>query len=302
MPTPEKPARSWLDVCITLLAGLAGLYLLGQLGVVALLVAVSLPDPGRTEVFSEVPAWTTTTEVYLRNRTAAPLRVALTVARPAAAPDSVWWPLELSPEAVGQALALRDSLVIQGLHYPLPTPLLLPGTADTLIDANFDDSLPRALIHHKRYNNRPSVYMHTHRHFISPPELDPAVRLRNVPGAPDSLRLVLALTPGDSLRVARRRTSYFFNETGRLLATDGENMPYSPPYSPLDATPPYREPYDRPYPAPYRPPTVRLQWVDAWGRVRRQRPPLAALLRLPEAGATLPSAGQHLVRRYWDCR
>lgn len=300
MPLPEKPVRNWLNACRTLLAWLAGLYFLGKLSVLAVLIAVSLPDPSRTEMFAEVPAWSTTTELYLRNRTATPLRVALTVARPALLPDTVWWPLAISPEAVGQALALHDSLAAHGLHYPLPAPLLLPGTADTLIDANFDDSLPRALIHHKRYNNRASVHEHTHRQFISPPDAGQAGRLRRVPGAPDSLRLVLA--PGDSLRVARRRTNYFFDETGTLLAMDGEKEPYSPPYHPLDATPPYREPYDMPYPTSCRPPTMWVQWVDGRGRVRQQRPPLVALLRLPEAATTLPSAGYRLVRRYWDCR
>jgi hypothetical protein len=302
MPLPEKPARNWLNACRTLLAWLAGLYFLGKLSVLAVLIAVSLPDPSRTEMFAEVPAWSTTTELYLRNRTATPLRVVLTVARPALLPDTVWWPLAISPEAVGQALALHDSLAAHGLLYPLPAPLLLPGTADTLIDANFDDSLPRALIHHKRYNNRASVHEHTHRQFISPPDAGQAGNLRRVPGAPDSLRLVLALAPGDSLRVARRRTNYFFDETGTLLATDGEKEPYSPPYHPLDATPPYREPYDMPYPTSCRPPTMWVQWVDGRGRVRQQRPPLVALLRLPEAATTLPSAGYRLVRRYWDCR
>ncbi|MDJ0363965.1 hypothetical protein QMK33_02285 [Hymenobacter sp. H14-R3] len=96
MPLPEKPARSWLDVLMTLLAGLAGLCLLGYLGVVALLIAVSLPDANnRRELAPEhltpaLPEWTTTTGIYLRNRTAAPLRVVLTVARPALQPDTVW--------------------------------------------------------------------------------------------------------------------------------------------------------------------------------------------------------------------
>lgn len=139
---------------------------------------------------------------------------------------------------------MRDSLVTQGLCYPLTAPLLLPGTADTLIDANFDERLPRALIHHKRYNNRASVHEHTYRHVISPPSASQAGSLRRVPGAPDSLCLVLTLAPGDSLLVARRQTNYFFNETGALLATDGEKVPYAPPYRPMDATPLYREPYE----------------------------------------------------------
>lgn len=302
MPLPGKPARNWLNVCMTLLLTLAVLFSLRKLSVLAILIAVSLPIPSLTEMETMAPAWSTTTELYLRNRTVAPLRVALTVVRPALLPDTVWWPLAISPEAVGQAQAVHDSLVTQGLCYPLPAPLLLPGTADTLSDANFDESLPRALIHHKRYNNRVSVHEHTYRHFISPPSASQAESLRRVPGAPDSLCLMLTLAPGDSLLVARRQTNYFFNETGALLATDGEKVPYAPPYRSLDATPLYREPYEGPYPAPYRPPTVRVQWVDGRGRVRQQRPPLVALLRLPEAVITLPSAGTHLVRRYWDCR
>ena len=297
MQLPENPILRVIAILCAVGLGMMGLGYLGTLG---LLIAVSLP--GSTELISLGPEWTTTTEIYLRNRTAAPLRVELTMARPALRPDSVWWPVEVSPEAVGQALALHDSLVAQGIYYLLPAPLLLPGTADTLIDANFDESLPRALIHHKRYNNRASVYEHTHRHFISPPDASQAGSLRRVPGAPDSLCLVLALAPGDSLRVARRRTNYFFDETGTLLAMDGERNPYSPPYHPLDATPLYWEPYNMPYPTSHRPPTVRVQWVDGRGHVRQQRPPLAALLRLPEAATTLPSAGYRLVRRYWDYR
>lgn len=299
MQLPENPILRVFAVIFATIIGVIGLGYVGRyVGVIVLLIAVSLPNG--TELHSLGPERTTTTDIYLRNRTAAPMRVVLTVPRSALQPDSVWWPVAISPEAVGQALALHDSLVAQGLHYPLLAPLLLPGTADTLIDANFDESLPRALIHHKRYNNRPSTHEHTHRHFISPPESGQAVGLRSVPGAPDSLHLVLALAPGDSLRIARRRVNYFLNETGMLLAMDGEEAPYSPPYSPLDAAPPRQQPYDGP--PPYCPPTVRVQWIDAQGRVRQQRPPLGALLRLPDAGVTLPTVGHRLVRRYWDYR
>jgi hypothetical protein len=294
MQLPENPI---LRVFAVIFAIGFGVVALGYLGVIGLLIAVSLPNG--TKYLSTAPAQTATTEIYLRNRTSAPMRVVLTVARPALQPDSVWWPVAISPEAVGQALALHDSLVAQGMYYPLPVPLLLPGTADTLIDKNFDDSLPRFLLQHKRYNNRPSVYEHTHRHFISPPELGPQEPgLHSVPGAPDSLRLVLDVLPDSSLRVARRRVAYFTDEAGASTALEGPGWPYPGPELHAD---------DGPGPPPsamrYRPLAIRVQWRDTQGRWQQQRPPLAALLQLPEAEVTLPGVSQRrLVQRYWDYR
>ena len=138
----------------------------------------------------------------------------------------------------------------------------------------------------------------SHRSFSSPPELGQQVGLRRVPGAPDSLRLVLNLPPDSSLRVARRRVAYFTNEAGASTALEDPDGP---------ALAPERQPGDGPVPPPaamrYRPPTIWVQWRDAQGRWQQQRLPLAALLQLPEAEVTLPGATQRrLVRRYWDYR
>jgi hypothetical protein len=299
MKLPENPI---LRIFAVIFAVVFGVVALGYVGVVGLLIAVSLPDPSRTELVLTPPAWTATTDIYLRNRMAVPLRVELTLARPATRPDTVWWPVAISPEAVGQALALRDSLVTQGLYYPLPAPLLLLGTVDTLIDKNFDDSLPRSLLHHKRYNSKYSASAHAGRRSISQPELGREVGLHNVPGAPDSLRLVLDLLPDSTLRVARRQVAYFDDAAGTgtstaLTAREGDNWPYL-----LDARQVDEGPAVPPAAWQHRPLAVRVRWRDAQGHPHQQRPPLAALLQLPAAAVSLPGAGHHQVRRYWDYR
>jgi hypothetical protein len=280
---------------MTVLAGLAGLCLLGYLGVVALLIAVSLPGPSRQELLMPeqpapiLPDWTTTTELYIRNRSADYLYVFLTVARPALRPDTVWWNLGLTPEATGQALVLRDSLVTQGLYYPLAEPVLLPGTADTLIDKNFDknfdENLPRELVHCKQYNSRPSAAVQAARYTINPSELSGTPDQRAFgqsldmyfrQATSDSLHLVLYLAPDSALRVGRRRVAYFNAQGGLPTTLAGSE-------------------------APYFPPNLLVQHTE--GDVRPlQRPPLARLLELPTTEGWLPHTGHRLVRRYWDCR
>ena len=106
MELPENPILRGFAVIFAIVFAVVALWYVGVLGLV---IAVSLPND--TQFVSTAPERTTTTDIYLRNRTLDPMRVVLMAARPALRPDSMWWPLAISSEAVGQALVLQDSLV-----------------------------------------------------------------------------------------------------------------------------------------------------------------------------------------------
>ncbi|MDJ0363964.1 hypothetical protein QMK33_02280 [Hymenobacter sp. H14-R3] len=169
--------------------------------------------------------------------------------------------------------------------YPLA--VLVPGTADTFVDKNFDDNLPPGLVRCPRYTSGPSAEVRAKRYAISQYTLNPgigelafgqAMDLQCVPALPDSLRLLLARPPDSTLRVGRRRVAYFTDEAGRPATREDSETPYFPP-------------------------TIQVQQFDTMSQRRLlPRPPLARLLGLPAAEAALPRTGPRLVRRYWDCR
>jgi hypothetical protein len=290
MQLPENPLigtfKTVGTVALKLVGLLAGLYLF-------ILLVLILIGPNAPLELSTAPAWTTTTEVHLRNRTATPLQVMFTVARPALHPDTIIWGVDLSPQALGVALVQVDSLVIEDLRYPLAAPLLLPGTADTVVIAGYAGSLPPAPRQRRRFNIHANQSNPTRlRSFNAAPIFDPTVRVQRVPGQPDSLRLTLLLAPDSTVRVGRRKIAYYPGEGSRFPVIEGDNVPSETPYRPT---------YEVSSPPPaYYPLAMRVQWRDAQGRWQQQRPPVAALMQLPAAELVLPGAGYQLVRRYWD--
>lgn len=147
MQLPENPI---LRAFAFIFALVFGVVALGYLLIFGVLIAVSLPDPSHQKVMvstgePDAQDSAQTTDIYLRNRTAAPLQVHVVAPRAAVQFDTIWWPLAQIPDAIGRAVMLRDGFTVRGLHYrPAERPLVL-GTADTLIDVHYPSPLPRAL-------------------------------------------------------------------------------------------------------------------------------------------------------------
>jgi len=290
MQLPENPLIRTFKTVGAVVLKLVRLFAAFYLFIYLVLI---LLGPNAPLEFSTASTWSTTTEVYLRNRTATPLRVMFTVARPVLHPDTIIWGVGLSPQALGVALVQADSLVVEDLRYPLAAPLLLPGTADTVVIAGYTGRLPPALRQRRRFNIHANQSNPKRlRSFNAAPLFDLTVRVQRVPGQPDSLRLTLLLAPDSVLRVGRRKIAYYLGEGSRFPVIEGEDVPSEIPYRPT---------YEVSSPPPvYHPLAMRVQWRDAQGRWQQQRPPVAALMQLPPAKIVLPGAGYQLVRRYWD--
>jgi len=271
MILPENPFARVVAVVFALVLGVGAI---GYLLVMLLLIAVSLEDPHRREL--TVPTGLAdaapavryrTNDLYLRNRTTAPLQVRVVVARPAVQFDSIWWPLPQVPDAIGRAVLLRDSLAVGGLRYRAGGTLVL-GTLDTLIDVHYPSPLPHALAHCRRIDIRYSPELAHSQVNYGGPNYERIMRVQRLPARPGSLRLTLYLEPGDTLALGHYRA----------LADTTARPPGS---EVLAAT---------------TPPAIEVQWQDAQGRRHRHRPRLAGW----QAALAAPAAGPQRVQHYLD--
>lgn len=185
-------ATAW-KLLLVLGAILAALLLGGVLLLLAVFVGPALLSPG----------WENSQQVYLRNRTGAPLRVELTVPKTAVTVDTVWWGVAGNMDGIGRA-AVVNQLVLQGHRHPLAAPVLLPGSADTLVI-------------YRQYNARSG------RRFFNPwsnlelwvgrmhqpqPAFNREVAVLEVGALADSVRLQLAVAPDSTLWVATVGTGF----------------------------------------------------------------------------------------------
>lgn len=272
MPLPENPLLRALSVFVLLIAAVVGV---GYVLVVLLLISVSLEDPHRREMVAvsgepDARYWTRTTDIYLRNRTAAPLQVHVVAARAAVQFDSIWWPLPQIPDAIGRAVMLRDGFAVRGLHYQPAGRTLVLGTVDTLIDVHYPSPLPRALAHCRRIDIRYSTELATNRFKSGDPDFVRVMRVRRLPAQPDSLHLTLYLEPGDTLALGHRRVGYDTSDLPPAAMAQENEVP----------------------------PPIGVQWQDAQHHLHQHRPRLAGWLRVPTP--TAPPTGRQRVRHYLD--
>jgi hypothetical protein len=269
MQLPENPIARAFAV---LFAFVLGLGALGYLLVLLLLIAVSLENPHRRELTvptgladTSSAAQYQTTDLYLRNRTAAPLQVRVAVPRAEVQFDSIWWPLPNIPDAIGRAVMLREGLAVGGLRYRAGRTLVL-GSVDTLIDVHYPSPLPRALAHCRRIDIRYSPELAHNRAKNGDPNYERVARVQRLPARAKSLLLTLYLAPGDTLALGHRTVG-----TG-----------------PVDWAP-RAEP-----PGNAAPPAIVVQWQDAQGHRHEHRP------RLADWGAAAPPVGSQRVQHYLD--
>lgn len=272
MQLPENPIMRTLSILFAIIFGVVAL---GWVGVFGLLIAVSTKDPSRREMIAvsgepDARYWARTTDICLRNRTAAPLQVRVVAARAAVQFDSIWWPLPLIPDAIGRAVMLRDSFTVRGLHYRPAGRTLVLGTVDTLIDVHYPSPLPRALAHCRRIDIRYSTELATNKFKSGDPNFERVIRVQRLPAQPNSLHLTLYLEPGDTLALGHRRVKYFASGLPPA-ATALENEV---------------------------PPVISVRWQDAQHHLHRHRPRLAGWLQVPTPAA--PPTGRQQVRHYLD--
>ncbi|MFD2785697.1 hypothetical protein [Hymenobacter rubripertinctus] len=174
------------------LAGVVlGLYVAGKLLLVFIVLAFVL-------VFC-TPGWKNDQQVYLRNYTGQPMQVELTVPRSAVTVDTVWWGLAESGSAIGRAIVVKQ-LVIRGRPYPLKTPLLLPGTADTLLVEEAPGIVK--LLGYTYFNPWADLPLWTERMSQPIPAFGRGGSIMAVRTPADSLRLQLLLAPDSTFWVA----------------------------------------------------------------------------------------------------
>lgn len=181
-------ATLW-KVFLTLAGSALALYLLGGLAVMAVFVVPS--------ILGSFDEWQGGQQVYLRNRTGAPLQVALTVPRTALDVDTVWWGISTNGTAVGRAAVVRK-LYVPGLRPHLAPPALF-GTADTLVAAGF--YYPGKYRTFRWYQN-PNSDLWMARAKQPYPALNSALRALPLFSEPDSVRLVFSVAPDSVLQAA----------------------------------------------------------------------------------------------------
>jgi hypothetical protein len=250
MPFAWKKIRRVLLVLVAVVV--AGKLLIGG-AIILLLTLVSLPDPHRKEVQAG-PVHST--DLYVRNRTAAPLQLAFTVPRAALRTDTVWWGLQRSALEVGRALVLRE-VAVPGLH--LAAPALVAGTADTLYYLSPTDR--------RMFDPWKNQEQWLARQQQPRPEFAQTVRLQPRWADDDSVTLTLAVAPDSAVLLVRREEVFYPDGAG------GETVVTT-------------------YAVRLRP---VVQWLDGRGRRHTQSAPLAAWLGLV-ALAKRPTQSHHLVR------
>ncbi|GGG47923.1 hypothetical protein GCM10011378_25110 [Hymenobacter glacieicola] len=144
-------------------------------------------------------------EVYFRNRTNAMLSLALTVPRSSLQLDTVWWGVEIAPEAVGYAMVARH-LTLGWVEYPVTAPVLLQGSGDTLVADKPIDLAATGMA-----GKRPAFYPHRNlplwksRLRQYKPAFESTVTLRPLSGKLDSIIVVVKIAPYDSLLLAQEQ-------------------------------------------------------------------------------------------------
>ncbi|RPD47706.1 hypothetical protein DNI29_09680 [Hymenobacter sediminis] len=163
---------------------------------------IKMLEPDKREAFL---ADQIISEVYLRNRTNAMLSLTLTVPRSSLQLDTVWWGVEIAPEAVGYAMVARN-LTLGWIEYPVTAPVLLQGSGDTLVADKPIDLAATGMA-----GKRPAFYPHRNLSLWKSrlrqykPAFESTVMLRPLSGKPDSIIVVVKIAPYDSLLLAQEQ-------------------------------------------------------------------------------------------------
>lgn len=164
-------------------------------------------------------------DVYLRNRNDSVFFLTLTVPRSSLQIDTVWWGVQVAPEAVGWAVAaVAPSLILANTVYPLTGPVLLQGSGDTLV-ADKPIDLPATGLVGKRklfypHRNLP-LWKERVRQFK--PVFEPTMVIQPFAGQPDSVVMIVRLASDGTFLLAREEKRTMrrveledVNEDGRI--------------------------------------------------------------------------------------
>lgn len=169
------------------------------------LIVAKMTLPDKREV--RVPEPRIMAQVWVRNQTRSPLVVTLPLARSSVPMDTVWWGVDIAPEAIGRAI-LAPGLTIEGVGY-YPGAIPLEGSEDTLVAHTRVDFAPSGRVGKRKLfypeRNLP-VWKQRLRNYK--PVIEESVRLRLLPRQPDSVMVVIRLAPGGTFLVAQQVRMY----------------------------------------------------------------------------------------------
>ncbi|SDY34289.1 hypothetical protein [Hymenobacter psychrophilus] len=185
----EKPPFYYLLVLIV--KAIVFIVAGGVILIILLLICLSMNDPRKREIYQQVVVAQDISEVYLRNQTNTELFMTLKVPRFSLQLDTVWWGIEIAPEAVGRAV-VGHYLSPERAKYPFKAPILLQGSGDTLVADRAIDLPATGQVGKRKvfypHQNLP-LWKERVRHYK--PTFEPKVLIQSFSGQPDSITVVV---------------------------------------------------------------------------------------------------------------
>jgi len=185
----------------------------GVILIILFLLYLSMNNPNNRQAlvnpYHDIVIKKTLSEVYLRNQTDSVLFLLLKVPRSSLQIDTIWWGVEVAPEAIGRAVAATAPYISLGdTVYPLTAPIVVQGTGDTLV-ADKPIDLPATGQVSKRklfypHRNLP-LWKERVRHFK--PVFEPTMVIKSFSGQPDSVVLIVQVTSSGTFLLAREERS-----------------------------------------------------------------------------------------------
>lgn len=218
--------------------------------------------------------WHHSQDVFVRNQTSAPLLLTFTLPRSTLEMDTVWWGIAGKDwgieREVGYAVRLT-ALTADGFRYraPYQLPVLLTGTADTLVSIDTRSDLGRGYVT-RLWDREPWL---TRQHQVAPSAGDFArgIGLTVRAASPDSVLLTFPLAPDSSFLVARRSLRLHHSDPDQI---EGEELLLRP----------------------------IVRWVNAAGTQVDHHIAAAAALRQLEVAAQLERSNTYQLTHYLNYR
>ncbi|HEX8426325.1 hypothetical protein [Hymenobacter sp.] len=204
----EKP--SFYHLLALIVKIIVGILTGGWILIMVFLMFLSMNDPSKRELSQSPPLELrfvdeTTSEVYLRNRTDSVLFLMVTVSRSSLQMDTVWWGINVAPEAVGRAVAaVAPYLTLGKIVYPLTAPILLQDSGDTLVaDKPIDLPATGQVGKHKLFYPHRNLPLWKERVRQFKPAFEPTMIIQPFSGQPDSVVIIVRVTSYGTFLLAR---------------------------------------------------------------------------------------------------
>ncbi|WP_426492602.1 hypothetical protein [Hymenobacter sp. 102] len=198
----KREEHPFYHLLLLIVKTIAFVLLGGVILIILFLLFLSMNDPRKRALYQQVVVAQSISEVYLRNLTNAELVMTLKIPRSSVQIDTVWWGVEIAPEAVGRAV-VGHYLSPERAEDPFKAPILLQGSADTLVADKLID-LPAT----GRVGKREKFYPHQNlplwkeRVRQYKPAFEPRMLIQPFSGQPDSVTMVVRVTSRSTFLLA----------------------------------------------------------------------------------------------------